>query len=337
MFKDLFIGAVIGAANIIPGVSGGTMALVLGVYERLLTILSSVSFASVKALLGVLTFTGPARKTFLDEFNRLEGFFLIKIVSGALLSIALLASLMTYLLHTYHDPTYGFFFGLVLMSAIYPFKLIKHKNVVVFMMVAAGVISVMALANSVSNEDLLAKAEFKQQIKQQQAKMHRKKSAGELPLPADSGRKLSAYMYFLVLGAVAITAMVLPGVSGSFLLLLLGGYFDILAAIAGRDFLVLAAFALGCLIGLLASTRLIHFLLVRWHDATMGYLFGLVIGSLWMIWPFKTSAVIGDETIYLGNTIPVVLGSAQWLTLLCTGAGIALILLFLLVENKQQV
>ena len=340
--KDLSIGAVIGAANIIPGVSGGTMALIMGVYEKLLTILSSISFASIKAFLGVFRFNEKGKQQFIAEFKRLEGFFLIKIMVGAIVAILLLASLMTFLLQKHHDPTYGFFFGLVLLSAVYPYKLIRRINPLVVVVMLIGLGSVFAISNSVSNQTLIDKAKQKLQLKAEKTANAGKKenttkttSSMKATLPTSTSAAEKSMLYIFILGVVAITAMVLPGVSGSFLLLLLGGYFEILEAIATRDLSLLSIFGVGCLVGLLLSSRLIHFLLNRWHDATMSFLLGLVIGSLWMIWPFKHSMLIGDQVIYLNNKLPTSLGSGEMLTLLTTTAGILTIVAFLWIEKKK--
>ncbi len=326
--KDLSIGAVIGAANIIPGVSGGTMALIMGVYERLLTILSSISYRSVKSFLAILRFSREGRQQFVAEFQRLEGFFLIKLTIGALGAILSLASLMTYLLHQHHDATYGFFFGLVLLSAVYPYKLIRRRSPLLIVIVLLGAGSVFAVSTSVSDEALIEKAKQKQQLKQA-------KAAGTV-VPEQRRVSTRLFVNIFILGFVAITAMVLPGISGSFLLLLLGGYFDILQAIATRDLLILSIFGIGCLAGLLVSSRLIHFLLSRWHDATMAYLLGLVLGSLWMIWPFKNSVKVGEQLVYLNNILPNGFGTNEMLTLATTLTGMATILAFLWIESRNS-
>ena len=265
---------------------------------------------------------------------------------GAIVAILLLASLMTFLLQKHHDPTYGFFFGLVLLSAVYPYKLIRRITPLVVVVMLIGLVSVLAVSNSVSNQTLIDKAKQKLQLKAEKtANAGKKKNTTKTTSSADASMKAAdtasasgvkkSMLYIFILGVVAITAMVLPGVSGSFLLLLLGGYFEILEAIATRDLALLSIFGVGCLVGLLLSSRLIHFLLNRWHDATMSFLLGLVIGSLWMIWPFKHSILIGDQIIYLNNKLPTSLGSGEILTLLTTIAGILTIVAFLWIEKKK--
>jgi uncharacterized membrane protein len=137
-------------------------------------------------------------------------------------------------------------------------------------------------------------------------------------------------------GMIAISAMILPGISGSFLLLLMGAYFEILKAITYRDFLVLFVFALGCGIGILVFTRFLNFLLKRWHDLTMSFLLGLVLGSLWAIWPFKASTKVGDETIYLANQMPMAMSSDVVLTTLTFLLGSVIVAIFIWLEQKQK-
>ena len=128
LIRDLLKGVIIGVANIIPGVSGGTMALVLGIYGRMIGALNSISFSTVKNILGILRFNKTGLDNFKYELKRIDAFFLMRISAGALIAVVVLARLMMYLLVNWHDPTYGFFFGLVIASAIVPFKLIQKKN-----------------------------------------------------------------------------------------------------------------------------------------------------------------------------------------------------------------
>jgi len=125
---NLVNGAIIGIANIIPGVSGGTMALILGFYERLIAAINNISFRTILIFLKSFSFKSKSLNDLKNEFKRIDGFFLLTIGVGALAAIFALAKLMPYLLQNYHDPTYGFFFGLILISTISPFRLIKKEN-----------------------------------------------------------------------------------------------------------------------------------------------------------------------------------------------------------------
>ena len=168
-------------------------------------------------------------------------------------------------------------------------------------MVIIGAISVISISTGVSEDKLIEKAKYKQEVRMQKESTNKNKFATNKPNINTNKQIWKDYFYIFILGSIAITAMILPGVSGSFLLLVMGGYFEILAAIAARDLGILSVFALGCVVGILIATKFIKYFLDRWHDATMSFLLGLVLGSLWMIWPFKTSAEVGHETIYLSN------------------------------------
>jgi len=126
--RDFINGAVIGIANIIPGVSGGTMALVLGIYERLITGINGISGSTVTIFMRALTFRKERLAELKSEFRKIKGPMLLRIMIGALAAIGASAKLLSYLLETQHDPTYAFFFGLVLFSAYTPYSLIKKKS-----------------------------------------------------------------------------------------------------------------------------------------------------------------------------------------------------------------
>jgi len=324
-------GAMIGIANIIPGVSGGTVALMLGIYERVLNAIQQVSPYTVKAVFGLFTGRPEARKRFFTEMERIDAAFLCTLAFGAVVAVVLTAELITILLDQHHDPTYGFFFGLVLFSALTPLSLIKKKNLLSILMVVLGAAGVILVTNAISKDTLVKKAEIKteQQINPTPSpNLEMVEDASE----TDGSPLQLAYIF--VLGFVAISAMILPGVSGSFLLLLLGGYFTILQAITERDWVILAIFFMGCGVGLILFSRFINFLLKRWYDPTMGVLLGLVLGSLWMLWPFKVAQQIGSETVYLNNLFPSSWASNEWLTVAAAVLGSFLVLCLLWFEHR---
>jgi putative membrane protein len=331
LLLDYFKGTIIGIANIIPGVSGGTMALVLGIYERLIDALHNISTESVIAPLRLIILKKGSFMQFKEEMKRIDAVFLLMLGIGALSSIIALAKLMTYLLKHQHDPTYGFFFGLVLLSVIAPFQLIRKKTVPVFLAIVIAMSSVFAVSFAVSGDAMLHKAQKKHEL---QVRTSQNIQPAQAVSPQNI--KFLKFVYLFFLGAVSISAMILPGVSGSFLLLLLGGYFEILEAITTRNFPVLGAFALGCIVGILLFTRLLDYLLKKWYDTTMGFLVGLVIGSLWMIWPFKTSAVVGDETVYLTNMIPRQFSANEVLTVVAFIAGSLIVAAMLIIEYRGK-
>ncbi len=329
LFKNILYGVIVGIANIIPGVSGGTMALVLGFYERLIDAVHNISGKTIEALFGLFRFNRTGIENLKSELRRIDADFLAAILLGALAAIVALASLMTYLLKKWHDPTYGFFFGLVLISAFVPYRIIKRKTIPVFLSFILAVAGVLAVSGAISDAEKIEKARVKYELKEKG-----KSGRTENSVKRDLSPVKIVYLFFT--GAIAISAMILPGVSGSLLLLIMGAYFDILAAIADRDFLLLGIFAAGCIAGILLFTRLLNFLLKRWGDETMGGLLGLVVGSLWMIWPFRNSANVGDEIIYLSNRMPGEFGPNEWLTIACTVAGMIIVALFIKMEAPER-
>jgi len=328
---DLLKGMVIGVANIIPGVSGGTMALVVGIYERLLDAIGAISPETIKDILHIFTFTGEGRDRFISGIRKIDALFLGRILIGALIAIVALANIITILLTHYHDPTYGFFFGLVIMSVAAPYRLISKKTAACILSALIAIAAVLAVSGSMSGEALLRKAEKKHELQIRQDAVSPGTDAEK-----KKGPSASDLAVIFLMGAAAISAMILPGVSGSFLLLLLGGYFTVLEAIAVRNFQILGAFAAGCLAGLVLFTRFLNFLLKKWPDTTMSFLVGLVIGSLWMIWPFKTTAVVGNEVIYLSNTVPRHLAGNELITIGAAVTGIVIVALLLWTESKQN-
>ncbi len=328
--KDFLKGIVIGVANIIPGVSGGTMALVLGIYERLIEAINNISFETVKAPLGLLRFNRAGREAFISEAKKIDAWFLARIGAGAVVAIIALAKVMTFLLTTWHDPTYGFFFGLVLVSTAVPWMLMKKKGIGAIMIVVFSAALLIGINHFFSGEKLVEKTRVKQELALEKEKI----SSPDTVLTNDFDAKKILIMF--IMGALAISAMILPGISGSFILLIMGGYFDVLRAIAVRDIPVLGSFALGCGIGLILFSRLLELLLQKWHNGTMAFLVGLVLGSLWVIWPFKTTVQVGSETVYVNNQIPAALGTNELYTVAACAVGAAIVFLLILVERKQN-
>jgi len=335
IISNLFNGAIIGVANIIPGVSGGTMALILGFYERLISAINSISIKTILIVLRAFSLKKKRITQLIEELKRIDAYFLITIVFGALLSIIALAKLMPILLQDYHDPTYGFFFGLILVSAISPYKLIKKKSIAVFLIAVFAIVLIVMVTNLASGNKLLEKEQTKIKLKQEKLKNNVISRQAD-----DKSLDLKKIFFMFIIGAIAISAMILPGISGSFLLLILGGYIEILRALSAHNFPILISFSAGCLIGIMIFSRLINFLLRKWHDLTMGFLVGLVVGSLWMIWPFKTQMTIGhgtafEKVVHLSNTLPKVLGANELYTGLAIIAGIIIVLTLLIVESKR--
>lgn len=322
--KTFLKGIVIGIANVIPGVSGGTMALVMGIYERLIAAINNISPTTILSFFKLLKQNADNIANFKTEMEKIDLIFLMHIGTGALLALVSLAKLMTYLLQTQHDATYGFFFGLVLFSVVAPYKMIKKKTFLCFISFVIALSSLVYMTNSTDDSVLINKAKMKQTIKENKTAVNTEQNQ-----IAKQNLILVAIM-----GAIAISAMILPGISGSFLLLLMGAYFPLLKAISSFDILYLSFFGTGIVLGLLLFSRLLNYLLKVAHDITLSALTGLVIGSLFVIWPFKNTAIIGEKTIYLSNKLPQTITSSELSVLLSAILGSIIVIIMIRTENK---
>ena len=256
-------GVLIGIANIIPGVSGGTFALILGVFDRTVDALHRINAWTAGAVLGLIGrgFSAGSRAQFAEEWKRCDLGFLLKIGVGAVLAIFGLSKALKWLLVNEPGLTLSFFLGLIIPSLAVPWGMMKRRGWSQLIWVLPGIALTVGLSFAFQ-------------------------SAGVLDLELSGGSLFLAF----VCGAIAVSAMILPGISGSFVMLVLGQYMKILAYINERSwqgFVWLGFMAAGCVGGLLAFSRLLNFLLRRWRSATMAFLIGLVLGSFWVLWPFK--------------------------------------------------
>lgn len=231
-----------GAADVVPGVSGGTIAFITGIYDTLLESIRRIN----PRLLSIWKREGTKA-----AFNHINGFFLITLFSGIAVSIATLAKLITWLLNTHPIPIWSFFFGLILVSVYHIVRQVEKRDAIRFITLLVGV----AFAYSITV------------LK---------------PLHMEP-----TMVNTLIAGSIAICAMILPGISGSFILLLIGMYTPVLAAVKGFQVDILALFLAGCVIGLLTFSHLLSWLLRHFRDATLMFLTGLMIGTLPKIWPWK--------------------------------------------------
>ena len=308
----LFIkGFLIGLANIIPGMSGGTLALVLGIYERLIRALRRIGLSTVKNLLGVVRLKKEAFTTAETELRRIDFGFLALLGTGAIAAILLTSKLIVYLLNDHHDATYGFFCGLILTSILVPVRMLKQRGVKELLVLLIAVALVLSLSIG-TNEKQLERVAYKSGS---EIAVSDYVSNTAFPTYWDLGM-------FFGSGALAISAMILPGVSGSFLMLALGVYFRLLTAINtlvesipevlngvfGRpmlgSLLIIGVTAIGCLFGLLAFTRLLNYLLERYRNLTVAFLIGLMVGSLYGLWPFREFAIVDGERIDTAHILP---------------------------------
>lgn len=235
-------GMGMGAADVVPGVSGGTIAFIVGIYEELINSIKSINGHSLKLLLsGKLA----------AFWKAVNANFLLSIVAGIGISVFSLAKIITYLLVTHPILVWSFFFGLVLASTWFVSKDIKHWNWKTILSFVAG--SLMAFYITVAT-------------------------------PAETPSNL---LFIFLCGAIAICAMILPGISGSFILVLLGKYFYIMEAVKTLNISVILVFMGGAAIGITSFSRVLSFALSKFHDITIAVLAGFMLGSLNKVWPWK--------------------------------------------------
>ncbi|PID28444.1 MAG: hypothetical protein CSB55_04615 [Candidatus Cloacimonadota bacterium] len=282
-YEDVIKGFFIGAANIIPGVSGGTFALILGIYERLISAISSIDLNLLKLIKEF--FIGKNKSVSFKKIAEITDlWFLCRIGGGAFISIVFLSRIIEYFLHYRHETVYAFFLGLIIPSLLIPYRMIgkiRTKEVVAFATAVIFLLVISIQFGHLADEKEIMKAE---------AKELRSEEYFNPFLTASSG-------------ALAISAMILPGISGSFILLLTNQYDDVLAAINSHDFIYLGFLTGGMLIGLVAFTKLLKFLMTRFHSETLSFLLGLMTASIYPLWPFKKIMFAGGKTFYGSENI----------------------------------
>ena len=235
-------GLMMGAADIVPGVSGGTIAFITGIYGRLLNSLHRFDLACLRLVF---------RAEFKAAWKHVDGSFLLALVLGIATSILTLARVFSWLLEHHPVPLWALFFGLILASALLLLRHVQGWSLRRILSLSVGV----AVAITIG-------------------------------LSPVTGLQVSLPVVFLS-GFLAICAMILPGISGSFILVLLGMYGTVLNALKSFDLFFIAVFAAGAAAGLLCFSRLLHWLLNRFHNATMALLTGFLFGSLTVVWPWK--------------------------------------------------
>lgn len=313
--KELLMGFCLGAANIIPGVSGGTFLLIFNIYERVFGILNRINKACLFKGAGLgLAFlkhlgqkgTTRAVAVFLAQNDFL---FLLKLLMGTAVAILGLSTLMKHLLTHYFSLTYSLFFGLILVSVVIPVKMFRQFRWYLIFFVCLGAAVTMMVYVQVNPYDkarqksALYQVRFENQMTSQGPLTESEVDNVSLPAPG------AQYLYAALCGAVSISAMVLPGISGSLVLILMGAYYDVLSAISAlagfqKDaVLYLGSFCLGIVLGGLLFARLVNYVFKRYYDATMAFLLGLMAGSLWALWPFKQVAVLDRHYVKQNGVI----------------------------------
>lgn len=279
-------GACMGAADVIPGVSGGTIAFITGIYDEFVGSIAKIDAEAVKLL-----FKGKFR----DFWKHINGWFLLSVVAGIGVSVVALAGLMQMLLTGHPIQTWAFFFGLIVASSIFILRGISGWKVRegLFLILGAVLGVTVCTLSPTSTPDAL--------------------------------------WFIFLSGAIAICAMILPGISGSFILLILGKYQYIMGAITGvvsgsdfgRNCLVLAVFLIGACVGILSFSKLLHWLLARWNKETMIVLAGFIIGSLVKVWPWSNA----EALVQAENTGSMHIGGAILFALLgfCLVTGVEVV------------
>ena len=251
-------GIAMGAADAVPGVSGGTIAFISGIYEELITSISNINLALFKTLLK------DGFKAFRKQLN---GNFILALLLGIVVSFATFMRLAKYLIENHPILIWSFFFGLIVASIYFVGKEVKKWNygtVLVFILGAVFAYYISTLPSLANNDSTL---------------------------------------YLFLAAAVAICAMILPGISGAFILIILGAYKSLSDAVHDIDIKKLAIFIGGAIIGLLTFSRVLKWLFKHYHDLTMALLTGFILGSLNKVWPWKN--VLSWRTDSKGQEVPL--------------------------------
>ena len=235
-------GCAMGMADVVPGVSGGTIAFISGIYEELLDSIRCVDATALRLLL---------RFRLAEFWRHINGRFLLPVLLGIAVAIFSLARLMTYLLTNQPSAIWSFFFGLIVASALLVARQIGRwdwRTVLAFAVGAAAAWWITVATPAETPDD---------------------------------------WWFVMLSGAIAICAMILPGISGAFILLLLGKYQYIMHAVGEFDIPVIAVFVIGAAAGIISFSHLLSWLLKHWHDVTVAVLMGFMVGSLNKVWPWK--------------------------------------------------
>jgi putative membrane protein len=284
IFKNIVValkGFAMGAANVIPGVSGGTIALLTGIFNELID--------SLNALMSASTWKMALKGQFREFWKTINGTFLLWLAIGVVISVFSLAKLMEYVLAHHPVQTWAFFFGLIVVSVIFMLSDIKGWKPADSAWLLAGI----ALGAFIC---LLSPTET------------------------------TSDLWFIALcGAIAICTMILPGISGSFILVLFGKYEYIMKAVSELNVPVLLVFALGCVLGIIAFSKFLHWLIGKYEKQTLLVLIGFTIGALVKVWPWTDKAACEAANVLTGAPAGAlhVPGAILWALI---GAGLVLVL-----------
>jgi len=244
-----FKGFGIGAANVIPGVSGGTIALITGIFERLINALKSFNLKALKLLL---------KFKIKELYEHTDLKFLATVLFGVFVSILTFAKLLEYLFNTYPIYVWAYFFGLIFSSVYFVGRTVEKfsLSVIISFVLGTGLAVWLSFMNPATEND--------------------------------------AFYYLIICGVVAIVSMILPGLSGSFVLILMGNYTLVLHSVNVLDFKVLLPVAIGVVIGLPTFSNVLSWVYKKYKDITIASLTGFIFGSLMILWPWKNEIYLTD-------------------------------------------
>jgi putative membrane protein len=259
-------GFAMGAANVIPGVSGGTIALITGVFERLINAIKSFNIVAIRLL-----FKGKIK----ELIKHIDLWFLIAVFSGMIISVISLARVLKYLFESYPVFIWSFFFGLILASVFYVGKTIQKVNfgvILFFILGTALAVSISLMEHATQND---------------------------------------SFFYLVICGVVAICSMILPGLSGSYVLILMGNYeLVMIDSVNNADLGILIPVIIGAIVGLIAFSHLLSWIYKKYKDQTISILTGFILGSLGVLWPWKNENFLldaaGNFILKDGDKIPQV-------------------------------
>lgn len=289
-FVLMIKGMAMGAANVIPGVSGGTIALITEIFERLINAIKSFDLTAIKLLL----------KGKLQAFiKHTDLYFLLAILSGVIIAIVSLAKLFDYLFAEYPVYIWAFFFGLVLSSVYFVGRRISKVSpaIIITFLVGTAIAVVISLLNR--------------------------------------GQESDNFFYLILCGIAAICSMILPGLSGSFILFIMGNYRLVaIDAINDRDFSILIPVLIGAVGGLIAFSHILSWVFKKFRDETISILTGFILGSVSILWPWQKEVYLTDGTgnmilkdgemviTHYSRYIPSQFGTEFWIAIACMLFGI---------------
>jgi putative membrane protein len=252
-------GIAMGAADVVPGVSGGTIAFISGIYEELLTSINNINVSLIRTLLSQGVFAA---------WKQLNGNFLLALLIGIGVSVLSLSKVLEWLLHNEPVLLWSFFFGLVLASIIFVGQQISKWNIGAVISLVIGAFTAFYITT----------------------------------IPSLGGSESNAFLFMS--GALAICAMILPGISGAFILVLLGAYKPVLNAINDWDLKTIAIVGAGAIVGLLSFSKILKWLFNHYRNSTLALLTGFIVGSLNKIWPWKEA--LSYRTNVKGIEVPLI-------------------------------